>query len=167
MQTEIATPKNYSTIQKSLHWLVALLIMGQLISGDSMSAAWRAFERSADASGFSTPLVLYHIWAGLSVTLFAAWRLWLRRTRGVPALPKEEPLPMRIAAHATHTALYGLMFIAPITGAATYFGWFSELGEIHELAKPAFIGLVLLHAGGALYHHFALDTDVLKRMTNG
>lgn len=72
---------------------------------------------------------------------------------------------MRIAARATHFALYGLMFIAPITGAATYLGGFSELDEIHELAKPAFIGLVLLHASGALYQQFALDIDVLTRMT--
>ena len=132
-----------------------------------MGAAWRAFERSADASGFSAPAVLFHVWAGLSVSLFAAWRLWLRHANGVPALPTNEPPVLKFAAHATHVALYGLMLFAPITGAAVYFGGVSALGDIHELAKPAFIILVLLHAGGALYQHFILKADVLKRMTHG
>ena len=167
MQTTATTPKSYSTVQKSLHWLVAIMIAAQLITADYMGAAWRAFTRNADASGLSEPAVMWHVWAGLSITLFAIWRLWLRRTRGVPVLPKEEPLPLRVAAHATHFALYALLLFTPIAGAAVYFGGIYELGEIHELAQPAFIALVLLHAGGALYQHFARDSDVLKRMTNG
>jgi cytochrome b561 len=167
MKSEAAAPKSYSTLQKSLHWLVALIILGQLITGDFMGEAWRAFERTADASGFSTPAVLFHIWAGLSVSAFAAWRLWLRHRRGVPALPAEEPAIFRLAARATHVALYALLLFTPVTGAAIYFGGVAELGDIHQLAKPAFIGLVLLHTGGALYQHFLLGSDVLKRMTHG
>jgi cytochrome b561 len=38
------------------------------------------------------------------------------------------------------------------------------MGDIHALAKPAFIVLIGIHAGAALFHHFVLKDTVLRRM---
>lgn len=160
-------PKSYSNIQKALHWLVALIIIEQLVLGESMTDAWRAFERSGDLTGFSSPVVLFHIWGGLSIVAFAFWRLALRKTQGVPEVPADEPRIMKLAASVTHIGLYALMFLAPVSGALTYFGSVEAAGEVHEIMKPLMIILVVAHVGGALYQHFWLKTDVLKRMTHG
>ena len=38
------------------------------------------------------------------------------------------------------------------------------MGQLHELAKPLIIGVVVLHAVAALWQHFFMETDVLVRM---
>ena len=40
----MAQLKGYSTSQIALHWLVAVLILFQLIFGEDMGGAWDAFE---------------------------------------------------------------------------------------------------------------------------
>lgn len=160
-------PKSYSTVQKALHWLVAVIIVVQLIFGEDMAHAFRAFNQQADASGLSSLSVQFHVWGGLSIILFAVWRLFLRKTRGAPELPAEEPAYLKFAASATHVLFYALMIIAPVSGAVAYFYGVEVAGEFHEILKPVFILLILAHFAGALYQHFMLKTDVLKRMTHG
>ena len=167
MSTSTAAPKSYSTIQKGLHWLVAVMIVVQVVLHEGMVDAWQAFQRSGDVSGLSNPVVFFHVWGGMAVLAFAVWRLVLRKTRGVPQVPAEEPAPLKFIAAATHIVLYGLMILLPVSGAAAYFGGIEAAGEAHELMKPLLIVLVGLHAAGALYQHFWLKTDVLKRMTHG
>lgn len=161
------SPKSYSLMQKALHWIVAAMIIAQVVLHEGMVDAWRAFERTGDVSGLSGPVVLFHVWGGLAVLAFAIWRLTLRRTHGVPPVPADEPAALRFIAMATHVVLYGLMILLPISGAAAYFGGIEAAGEVHELMKPLLIVLVGLHVAGALYQHFWLKTDVLKRMTHG
>lgn len=161
------TPKNFSTTHKILHWVVAAIIIEQLVLGENMTSAWDAFEEGGSVIAFSSPVVLFHIWGGLSIIAFAIWRLWLRKANGVPAEPANEPAPLKLAAKGAHVLFYLLMFFVPLTGAATYFGGIGLAGDIHGWMKPVLIVLIAGHFGGALYQHFWLKSDVLKRMTHG
>ena len=38
------------------------------------------------------------------------------------------------------------------------------MGDIHAIAKPAFIVLIGIHAAAALAHHFVLKDAVLRKM---
>ena len=163
----IVAPTSYSTMQKALHWLVAVIIIVQLVFGEDMAHAFEAFEDNADVTGLSSPIVLFHIWGGLSVILFAAWRLLLRKSHGAPELPAEEPAYLKLAASGTHILFYALMVIAPVSGAVAYFYGIEAAGEFHEILKPVFILLIVAHVAGALYQQYYLKTDVLKRMTHG
>jgi cytochrome b561 len=167
MSVSSAAPKSYSAMQKVLHWVVAAMIIVQVVLHEGMVDAWRAFKHTGDGSGLSSPVVLLHVWGGLAVLVFAAWRLVLRRIRSVPRVPDDEPAPLKFIAMATHIILYGLMILLPVSGAAAYFGGIEAAGEVHELMKPVLIVLVILHVAGSLYQHFWLKTDVLKRMTHG
>lgn len=51
----------------------------------------------------------------------------------------------------------------PVTGLLTVYVN-PDIGEIHQLAKPAFVILIALHASAALFHHFVLRDGTLKRM---
>jgi cytochrome b561 len=70
---------------------------------------------------------------------------------------------MTYAAKASHWLFYILLVAVPATGLlAIYVS--DEFGDIHKLAKPAFIALIALHAVAALFHQFVLKDGTLKRM---
>jgi cytochrome b561 len=160
-----APVSGYSGLQIALHWTVAALIVYQIAAHESMAAVWEALEDGEQAGPTDAFLAQIHVWGGIAILVFAVWRLWLRYTRGAPALPQSEHWAARLVAHATHVLLYAVMLGAPLLGAAAWFGGIEQAAEIHEMVKFPLIALVVLHAGGALVQHFVLKTDVLKRMT--
>ena len=89
-------------------------------------------------------------------------------------------------ARATHALLYVLLFAVPLTGwtmssargfPVSWFGFFQlpdlvpkskplydALVTIHQTLAWTLVGIVALHVGAALKHHFYLKDDVLRRM---
>lgn len=160
-------PVAYSRLQKILHWGMAILLIAIFVTHENFVDIWRAYERGGDAAGLNSFNGILHIWGGFAVLALVVWRLWVRHSSGVPELPKSEAPILKLAAHATHIGLYGLMLLLPISGGVAYFGGPHLAEELHETMVPALILLFLLHVVGALYQHFWLKTDVLKRMTHG
>jgi cytochrome b561 len=158
----LAKPKGYSRAQIGLHWVVAALIVFQVVFGEEMGQAWRAVNQGIAPQ--MTPLVWGHILGGAAVWLLAVWRLYLRRVRGVPAPLPDQPRGQVLAAEAVHWLFYAIMIIAPITGALAWFGGVHQAGEMHESVKPVIVLLVVLHVGAALYHHFVKKDGLLQRM---
>lgn len=153
--------KGYSATQITLHWLVAGLILFQLIFGEDMGAAWRAVRQgTAPEMDFG---VWAHIVVGVAVLLFVLWRLVLRLTRGAPEAPAESALMMQASTWG-HRLLYAVMLLAPISGLAAWFGGVATAAEVHELFKPVLILLVLGHVLAALYHQFIRKDGLLLRM---
>ena len=155
-------PIGFSRTQIALHWLVALLIGFQLIFGEDMGPAFRS-PMQGGAASYSTA-VLAHLGVGLLVLGFAAWRLWLRRARGVPVEPAGQSLALHRLAQVTHGLLYALLIAAPVSGLFAWFGANHLAAEIHELFKPALILLVGLHVAAALYHQFVVKDGLIRRM---
>lgn len=153
--------KGYSFTQIRLHWVVAVLIIFQLIFGEDMGAAWDAVEEGAVPQ--MGTMVWAHILAGVAVLLLAVWRLGLRGSRGVPEAPADSAL-MKKAAEWGHIGLYALMLLAPISGLAAWYGGIEAAAEVHTLFKPLLILLVAGHVVAALYHQFVLKDGLLLRM---
>jgi cytochrome b561 len=154
----------YSKTQIWLHWSIAALILVQFLAHNGMQHAWRAFRRGQEASPGDVPLAYMHVVIGLAVLVLAAWRLWLRTTRGVPPVSEMEHPALRVLAKATHFVIYVLIFIVPLSGAAAWFLGVPGASLVHVLGKDVLLYVVLLHAAGALVQHFVLKTDVLRRM---
>lgn len=154
--------KGYSRTQIALHWAVAVLILFQLIFGEEMGVAWDAVEDGLAPN--MTLTVWAHIIAGSAVLALVVWRLALRLTRGVPAAPAGESAAVRMAGHLGHMGLYVLMLGAPITGLLAWYCGITDLAEVHELAKPALIILIVVHIAAAFYHHFIVKDGLLNRM---
>lgn len=152
----------YAPIQIGLHWLIAALVLFQLIFGESMVTATEAAEEGTALGATDAVLATAHYWVGISVLVLVAVRLLVRLRVGAPA-PAEGNRLMALAARATHWLFYILLVAVPVTGLITVYVN-PEMGEIHQLAKPAFILLIVLHAGAALFHHFILRDGTLKRM---
>jgi cytochrome b561 len=178
----VPTVSRYRPLARALHWLLALLIVGNFALGVYMSEL-----------PFSPARLQYyswHKWAGVVVLALSALRLLNRLLSPPPALPVaiEAAMPrwQRFAHHATHHALYLLFFAVPLTGWAfssaagfpvVLFGVLplpdfvpvSEsladvLKELHEISALSMAALVLLHVAGALKHHFMDRDGLMQRM---
>jgi len=168
----------YTRTAVVLHWTTALLIFSALALG--MYMVGLAFSPA------KLRLFSYHKWIGVTVFLFALARLVWRYFHKAPELPGSMPAWEKSAAKASHSLLYALMFIVPVSGwlmssahgfQTVYLGIIplpdlveknKELEESLELAhfilNKTLLAFVLLHIAAALKHHFIDRDEVLKRM---
>lgn len=175
--------QHYSRVAMALHWVIAVLIIGQLAGGlffTNLSFATHAELRIS--------ITQYHKAIGLTVLVLSIVRLIWRLSHRPPALPNGMSRFERLAAKATHSLFYVLIIGIPLTGwmmvsayknPISYFGLFdwpkipgvlgnNDFGEImhefHEYMAYAAIALIVLHIGAALKHHFINQDNVLAHM---
>ena len=168
----------YTPVAKGLHWLMAALIIGLLVLG--------IYMHELPLSPEKLQLYSWHKWAGVTVFLLVWLRLAWRLTHRPPALPEAMSPLMRLAAHAGHAALYALMVVIPLSGwlmssaKGVQTVWFGVLPIPDLLARDKELGNLLQwvhkglnitlmltlagHVGAALWHHFVLKDDTLRRM---
>ena len=159
-----ARPTGYSAAQIVLHWVIAAMVIFQLVMGEEIAEAYRAYRQGGVADADEAFQSDIHVYIGLAVLVLALVRLALRITHGAPPLPAGQPWIQTAIAHLAHAVLYLAILAMPISGAVAWYLDVPLAGEIHELAKPVIIVTVLLHAAGALVQHFVKKTDVLTRM---
>jgi cytochrome b561 len=152
----------YSRLQITLHWLVVLGIILQLLLNEPIQDAYDA--RLDNEPGERNPLVLVHVAVGVAILLMAVARLVLRFTHGVPPQHKDKPAVLNWVARATHVLLYAFIIGMPLTGAVAWFGLVEPAGDLHELGRPLLIAVVLLHVAGAFAEQFVFRNDTLRRM---
>ncbi len=152
----------YSPLQIILHWSIAVLVVFQLLFGESMGAVMRAAARHVTPSAADQRMASLHYWVGIAVLLLAAGRLAVRMVQGAPRTAGLSPLAVR-AAQAAHALFYLLLILVPVTGLLGYYlgdPW----GDLHTLGKPAFIILIAIHASAAVFHQFWVKDGTLSRM---
>ena len=158
------TRLGYSRAQVALHWTIAVLVVAQIVLHDGIIAAYAAVRGVGAATESDLFLADLHVAFGITVFALALLRVALRVRRGVPAPPQDEHPALRMAARATHLALYALILLMPVTGGLAWFGGVEAMAELHRAGKAAILVLVGLHVLGALYQHVYRRTDVLRRM---
>ena len=173
------TADRWGGVSKTLHWLIALLILALGIVGLLMGELPK------------TPKYFWvytaHKSIGISVLALVALRLLWRLHAGAPKPVPGTPSWQERVASATHWLLYVLMFAIPLAGwlydsasglrPFKLFGLFempklvapseqaAQLSHaLHEWGFWALILLVLAHAGAALYHHVHQRDATLARM---
>lgn len=158
-------PLSYSRAQISLHWIIAVLVIFQIVFAESIETYGDALRDGVTPDAITFLLANAHIWFGVAILALMAARLGLRLTHGAPA-PVPAPKLQDALSKATHGLLYLLLIAAPLTGAAAWFLGIREAGSIHHFSKPAFIILIALHVAGALWHKFVLKDQVMQRMVS-
>ncbi len=159
-----------------LHWLMEACILAMLFIGVGMV--------STISQRYLT-LVQVHKPLGIAILLLVLVRIAVRLRFGAPPLPADLPVPMKLAAHLPHYAFYGLMLAMPL------FGWgmlsaaaypvqmldftlspippqsetlHSLLWNAHRTLAFAFLALILLHVGAALFHALIRCDGVFEAM---
>ncbi len=172
------TIDRYTLIQKILHWLIALAVIGALGVGAALD--WLG------NGALGNQLYALHKATGMLILGLMLLRIVARIIFGAPPLPVSVPSWQRTAAAASHFLLYALILLMPVIGwAATsafpapipFFGLFDvpaligadrdlskQLFAIHEWMGKAIFALVALHIAAALKHALVEKDGVLRRM---
>jgi cytochrome b561 len=167
----------FTPFQRLLHWVVAVCILAMLFIGVGMVST---------VMPKYLLLVSIHKSLGITILVLVLIRLAVRLRYGAPALPADLPEPMKLAAHLSHYALYGLMLSMPLLGwgmlsAGAYpvivFGsvylpailpqsdsLHSWLWDAHFYLAFAFFALVLMHLAAALFHAIVRRDGVFQTM---
>lgn len=154
----------YSRIQIILHWAIAVLVVFQFVGSDTIAGFFEQVGITASSAETIPLLARAHVMAGILTFVLMLIRVFMRFTKGTPALPKEETPMMKMAAHATHGILYLALFLMPMSGAAAWFGQVELADTVHVTLKFVLLAFVALHVAAALYHQFVLKNGLIKRM---
>lgn len=171
--------RRFSPTQRLLHWLMAACLISMFFIGVGMVST---------VMPKYLPLISIHKSLGITILILALIRLAVRLYNGAPALPADLPEPMKIAAYASHYALYVLMIAMPLLGwgmlsAGAYpivvYGGLRLPPILHESARLhtvlwdahfylafAFFALVLLHVAAALFHALIRRDGVFDTMAS-
>lgn len=175
----MAEPRNrYSTVSLILHWLIAALVVTQIL------LIW---AHEATDGPMSREFVNLHKSVGLSILVLTLARLGWRVANPAIPLPDAMPRWQKLLARSNHVLFYVLLLAMPLVGWAAssaagreilWFGLFEwpllpmgggrdmarDLMDLHETAAKLLIFLVVLHIAGALKHQFIDRDNVLHRM---
>lgn len=169
--------RRYHPLVVALHWLAALLIVANLVTG---FFALHPLPNDADKL---VPLRI-HMTAGLLVLLFLVIRLPTRLLTARPVIPHRSR-GLRLLALSNHWGLYvvtlamistgfgtaALTGILPLLGgeAVTLPASFEAVPPFagHELFAFVLAALVALHVSAVVYHRVAHRENILPRMWFG
>jgi cytochrome b561 len=171
----------YTVTARVLHWVVAVLVLSMVPFGlimvriDSGPTQDLLFNLHRSIGAILLPLIVVRL----------IWRL----THPPAPMPDDIPMFQRGAAHAAHWTLYVLLIVQPLVGwigtsayrAPISVFWLFELPPIwpedRAFSEQLFVvhrslgfiiaGLVCVHIGAALFHHFIRRDRVLMRMITG
>jgi len=172
------TSSRFGYVAMTLHWAMALLIIGLLALGLYMTDLPSSLRK--------LQLIGWHKSFGLLVLMLVVIRILWRFINVTPGYSTAVPAWQKQAAHGMHFVLYGFMLVMPITGwlmssaagvTVSFFGlftlpnlvptspmWQNYFFQIHSTGAFVLIGLICLHVLAALQHHFWEKDDILRRM---
>lgn len=178
--------QRYNSVAISLHWLIALFILGLLAMGKYMT------HLEVD-DPLRYTLTQWHKSFGITVLFLALFRVIWRFTHRPPALPDGTHRFEKLGSRLTHFALYLLMVVIPVSGwvmvsasplnlETLLFGvipwphisYFTSLPEREQIAEQSallhlWLGnitllLVMLHTVAALFHQWVHKDNLISRM---
>ena len=174
------TPSRYSYVAITLHWAIAVLILGQIAGGLYM-------HNLPNDAAAKFDLYQLHKSFGVCVLVLSLARLGWRLINPAPALPQSMPGWQRFLARSVHWGFYVLIIATPLVGWAMvsvspkdiptlWFGLatvphlpiveaFADraaaeelFAETHKLLALSILALLALHVTAAVKHAF-IDRD--------
>jgi cytochrome b561 len=179
--TESPAAPAYTITARTLHWVTATLVLFMLPLGFVIGHDW--------GGPLQDQLYNLHRSIGALLIPIVLVRLVYRWTHRPAPLPPDIPAIQRLAAEATHWALYALLIVQPFVGwigTSAYratiivFGLFElppiwpedrafsdQVLFLHSLIGLAIASVLAAHIGAALHHHFVRRDGILMRMITG
>lgn len=128
------TPEKYTSLRVGLHWLMVLLLVG-------VYATMELRDFYPKGSDLREALKTWHFMLGLSVLVLVVLRLLARWMQpGPPELPGPA---------------WQMWLAKALSG---------QIKGVHEVVATLGYFMIGLHALGALFHHYVLKDNTLRRM---
>jgi cytochrome b561 len=171
----------YTQVAIALHWLIAILVIGQFAWG------WWMQTIPKQPVGMRADAFNLHKSVGMTIFLLMTLRLAWRVGHRPPTLPAMQVWQSRLA-RITHGLLYVALLVQPLAGylgsevsgypvkyfGATLPGWAGKhvelkdfLSGVHLATSWVIAALVALHVTGALKHALIDRDGLLGRMGMG
>lgn len=174
------TKPRYSRVLRTVHWSTVLLIVIAYLLADLL-------EEAPKDSTLHGLMAQGHYLVGLAVLALLVPRLLSRlRTPAPPILPAPAR-PIAVGSRILHLALYAFLLVQPILGLLSLnygggvvtlpgTGWHlpplvapdhearEVIEELHEEIGSIFYWVIGLHIAAALWHHFIVRDNTLRRM---
>ena len=169
------TSHSYGFISILFHWLMAIILLATFLLGLNLKDNFQNYDT----------VLMIHNSLGILIFILVIFRVCWRWLNIRP-----EPLASKIIliklATLIHILFYIVFFVMPITGymltnlqgdVVSFFGTqLPELLErnrdmkrtvhsIHDILGNILLAMLTLHIIGALYHHYWLKDNTLKRIT--
>jgi cytochrome b561 len=172
------TTTQYGSLSIGLHWLTLLLIA-------AVYACILLSDGFPKGSDKQVMLKTWHFMLGLDVLVLVAIRLIVQLASPRPVMMPPIARWQNLAGKVVHTLLYLLMIAMPLLGwlilsaagkpipfyglqlpslIAENKGLVDTIKDMHEAGANAMYFLVAVHALAALYHHYFLRDNTLRRM---
>lgn len=168
----------YNRTARSLHWLIAVLLLGQFVFGWWLGD----IPRNTPARGYYVNL---HKSAGMLIGLLIVLRIVWRLKHSAPPLPQSLPRWQQWLAAASHLGMYLCMVLMPLSGylasnfskyGVKFFNTFllppwgnddkqlyAVFNQTHKITAVVLLALVVLHVLAALKHGLRRD-GIMSRM---
>ena len=159
-------PTHYNKFHLLIHWLVVIIILLQMITGDKIALEFLALRNEGIKNDGNTSNSQIHILGGLLLTLLMAIRVFLRIKFGVPAANRKENDPLRFLSTFVHLGIYVILFAIPITGLLAFSTANVELGIAHKILVNVLYLFVITHLIGVAYHQIFLADNIMERITS-
>ncbi len=175
------TQARYGTLSIALHWLMFLLLVG-------VYACMELHGLFPKGSGLRSALKAWHFTLGMTVFALVWLRLALRLLQVTPAIEPAVPGWQHILSKVVHLALYAMMIGMPVAGwlilsgegkPVPFYGinlpalmaenkaLAENIEDIHKTVGNAGYFLIGLHTVAALYHHYFMRDNTLRRILPG
>ena len=172
------TTDRYGSLSIGFHWLMLALLV-------AVYACIELHEFYPKGSDPREALKVWHFMLGLSVLVLVTLRLAVRMIGTIPAIDPDPQRWQKSLARLMHVALYVFMIAMPLAGwlllsaagkPIPFFGLqlpalvgesknlANLVKEIHEVGGTVGYFLIGLHAAAALFHHYVVRDNTLRRM---
>jgi len=175
---------HYDPLSRALHWATAILVVIAFLLGPEHFG--RLMHQGVDPATRSA--IVWHESLGITIFVLTLLRLiWVALRPSTPRF--EMSVKMQMAAKLAHLALWGILFLLPVTAILalgseglplTLLGnvrmekipfisesglvHLADWGDVHILLGDAIMWLAGLHAAATIYHHVVLKDGVLMAM---
>jgi len=180
MKIQTSTAR-YSRTSIAMHWLMVLAFIG-IYAAINLTDVFPEGEEGAVGRQWAMDT---HFSLGLLVFALVWLRLLFRLMGTTPPIIPAPPAWQEKLAKLAHLALYAMMVLMPLAGLAAvnthghsvnFFGlavpqllaeserWSHTIMRIHELGGNVGYFLIGAHAVAALFHHYVVKDNTLRRM---
>lgn len=170
--------QRYHRLSIALHWFMALLLIAVYVTMEFRSI----FPKGSDPRN---AMKMWHFMLGLSVLALVIIRLAVRFSSIAPSITPTPPTWQLSLSKLVHLALYVFMLAMPIAGwmilsgegaRIPFFGLelpaliapnkelAHQIEDIHGAVGEFFYYVIGLHVAAALFHHYFVKDNTLKRM---